>query len=63
MSQLKSEMVLLWEQQAKKATPLTKAQKMQIIIELMQATIKTGKRGRPKKLITAKEARKLLEFK
>ena len=41
--------------------PKTIAGRLSIAMALMEMTIKTGKRGRPKKLISKKDLKKLLE--
>lgn len=45
-------------------SPLSKtaAGRFEIVMELAQMTIRTGKPGRPKKLLKAKDLRKLLGF-
>ena len=41
--------------------PRTMAGRLEMLMQLMEMTIKTGKPGRPKKLLTLKRARKLFK--
>lgn len=43
--------------------PRTMAGRLELIMELSTWTIKTGKRGRPRKLFSKKDLKKLLEMK